>query len=251
MEAFICSSCKAPHNWDDLVQSTVCDKCKLEIKGRSFDCDSCNNELDYDPDYHKECLVKVGREWACTAHAPIEQKRVDAGKIVDSYVRSFWGELGSSIKERSLLTSEHSFTVQFPSMDLQVAMTALNKTKDEIEDYANDGDLTAISYEITGIKNFGSSTYVAGIHAHEITQIEVASAIIRSIRSKKSNLTVVKNDEWDDMTRSEKIKHNRRVRDLTELSINLAKKVVALKEKIEKSIVETLSQPEAVATASV
>lgn len=241
MRAFICDGCKAQHDYENLSISTVCDKCKQVMTTSVYRCVMCNgddNNWGNTPDYHKTCLIKYNKEYYCDTHKIKRQKQEEAAKVIESYAINFWGELGGAIsnfKRDEDNKRYREFIVDFPSLRLEVQMVTAGKgsiAEADMDDFdESEQEIVAINYGVFGIKKFGKSLFEAPIHNHDHTLEEVASAILRSLRSKKSVMTVEKKDSdfWKYATRSEKIEFNKKRKGIVEAAAFMKDKLTEIK----------------------
>ena len=196
MEAIICPSCKAVHNANDINSVDVCDTCKKQIVGKRYDCTSCYNSSDY-THYCKDCVTKLEGSWYCAAHKVRREKVIEANTIIQKYSHSFWEELGGKVIEyKRKDTWRRGFKVEFEALTLSVEVTPQTKNgaiDEDDDDVAVDLEVLSLDHKVEGIKEYGSSTFRAGIHSHDDALKQVVSALIRSLRSKKSSLTVERN----------------------------------------------------------
>jgi septal ring factor EnvC (AmiA/AmiB activator) len=201
MRVFICNGCKMQHDAEELYDKIVhiCNGCKLQFgNGNSAQIQSCpicedNNQNYNDAEYHKDCGAKVDGVFHCNAHRPAKEKALQAGTVIQKYAQEFWNELGGSAIEfkQTPGTLNRNFKVQFDVLTLEVKLSAVTKSGDDSrKDIVTTDEIIALNHNVSGIKSYGSKTYEVGIHNHQDALEDVASALVRSLRSKKSALTV-------------------------------------------------------------
>lgn len=199
MEAFTCDKCQTIHDYSKITISTYCDSCKQLLVGHKYQCTVCmysDVESEEGSSYHKTCVTKLEGAWYCPTHREKKQKVLDAANVIQKYAEAFWEELGGKVQEfkKSSYGSSRMFRVNFDVLWLTVNLTPVSKNGDVNSDDDLSYEIIALKHEVSGIKNHGSATYQAGIHSHQDALEQVASAMIRSLRSKKSALTVERNN---------------------------------------------------------
>lgn len=195
MEAFTCDKCQTIHNYDKIESVTLCDACKKVLTGTHYECIECYDE-EVEPVYHKGCLVKLDDSLYCSTHRVKKEKSIEAATIIRKYAEEFWAELGGKVIEyKDKQRSRQEFRVSFEALTLQVNLIPESKNGMINDDDDNNAsyEIIALNHEVSGIKASGSSTFRAGIHNHQDALEQVASAMIRSLRSKKSAITMERN----------------------------------------------------------
>lgn len=206
MQVFICPGCNAQHDTEDIEDNyiDICDGCKLPFtkNANQFPCQTCSdNDNSYNyPEYHKTCVVKIDGVHYCNVHKVAKEKALEAGTVIQKYAHEFWNELGGTVVEfkQTAGSLNRKFKVQFEALNLEVKLSAVTKPNandDTIrEDIVTTDEIIALNHNVSGIKSHGTKMYRVGIHSHESALQEVAEAMVRSLRSKKSALTVEKNE---------------------------------------------------------
>lgn len=209
MDVFICNKCQEVHKYDDLSITSVCDACKQPLAGHKYECAICMYSNDQDEEnarYHKTCVVKLENAWYCATHRVKKEKAIEATTIIQKYAEDFWKELGGVIKEFRKSYQKGSFKVDFDVLTLSVNLTAVSKVGDVENEEDLNNEIIALKHEVSGIKSYGSATYQVGIHSHQDALEQVAGALVRSLRSKKSALTSERNlikSEYSGLTTQE------------------------------------------------
>lgn len=240
MRVYICGTCQTQHDYGNITATTLCDECKQPIDSwQQFTCEMCNaDNQDEDPEYHRTCLIVIAKERYCKAHAVTKQKRIEAAAIIEKYAKKFWGELGGKIiRFDKLEDGTREFKVSFAGLELKVNMTVAGKGGVELDDAINEAEeeITALIYTVSGIKKRGKkATYTARIHSHNDALVAVGSAIIRSIRSKKSVMSSEKSLIWEDATRSEKREFNLKYKEMSNAANTIKTKIASVKEEMRK-----------------
>lgn len=228
MRVFVCTTCQTQHDYSIVEATLLCDECK-QILDFGYPCELCNEDGNYqdEPEYHKTCLVKTSGGLFCKVHAVKKQKQKEAATIINKYAKQFWGELGGKISTITQEDKHRVFEVDIAGLRLGVLMTVAGKTGEELESGGDESaeTITALIYSVRGIKDDGRTKFVARIHNHQDALEAVAAAILRSLRSKKSALTIEKKAIWEFATRKEKKTFNLKRKGIIEAAAFMKKKL--------------------------
>lgn len=223
MEVAVCSSCSKQQELGTQQILEICDACKLPISGNKMRCEMCEEATGFDEKeaYHTLCTVKVDGDRFCPTHATKKRELINAAKTIKAYVEKFWRELGGKV---SKIDSDGEFEVLLPGLRLKVHMIYLNKIGSQV-DLESGSEIAALEYQVKGIKSYGLVYYEMNIHNHTKALLDVACALIRSLRSKKAIIAGLRKKYYKYWDQSGKVANTQELKAITETATSLRDKV--------------------------
>lgn len=167
-----------------MASKTYCDSCNKIITNSSAECSECDH---YGTDYHQSCLKKVYDKSYCPKHVV----RAENGQIIRAYINKMWADVGFEG-----LIDDHNGTISSQIGPLAIKIETIYDKDDE--------NLNYVTLEVVGLAN-NIRKFKANLHTHENVVAQLKSAIVRSLRSKKSVLAVQQKRLMEDTARLDEI----------------------------------------------
>jgi len=159
-----------------MATKIFCDVCNKEIANYStYSHDGHCNECGMygQKNYHKECLIEIelGRR-VCSEH----EQRYQNDKMISNYVKKLWNDIGFDGTANT-----RGMNATIGPINLSISLKYDHDAK----------SLSSILLEVNGLAQ-GTREFSANLFDHKATVQQIRSAVIRSLRSTKSSISIEK-----------------------------------------------------------
>lgn len=169
-----------------MSNKTYCDGCEKEIENVGYSAPRCA-ECSYGHDYHAACLKTIYGKNYCPEHV----RRQENDQVIRTYMQKMWGDVGFPGE-----VSEHNGAIKSDIGPLKMVIEP---------EYNRDSDhLNSVNLVVKGL-TATPRKFKINLHTHDDVVQKLKSAVVRSLRSSKSAITIQQKDLTKRVTQIDEI----------------------------------------------